>query len=502
MRGGFGSFSWYFGQVRVAPDDPDHVYVMDVQFMESTNGGATWRTQVGTHVDHHALAFHPVDPTLAINGNDGGLARSQNGGQSWTRVARLPVTQFYEIGLDPNDPEQFYGGTQDNGTLKSFGTDIWRDILGGDGFYVIVDPTDSDVVYAERQRGVLFKITNTQLRVATVGIDPSEERNWSTPVAMDPNNHRVLYYGTTRLYRTEDGAASWTPISDDLTRRLNYPLIGTLTTIAVAPTNSDVIYVGTDDGNLWVSNDYGATWTHIADGLPFRWVTRVVVDPTEANTAYVTYSGLRWRDPQPHVFRTRDQGQTWENITANLPDAPVNAFAVDSKNTNYLYLGNDLGAFVSPNGGQSWETLGEGLPAVSVYDMKIFENDTLRFLAAGTHGRSMYTLDLSNVPAFNVATEDETPVPEAIVLEAGYPNPFTTQTTLTYRLAQRADVRLEIYDIQGRRVATLFEGPAPAGTQTATWNAANVASGTYVARLTASTASGQSTRTTTLTRVR
>ena len=510
LDGGFGNFSWFFGQVRVAPDDPDLVYVMDVRFMRSVNGGRTWTRQTGTHVDHHALAFHPIDPSIVINGNDGGLALSQNGGVTWEKVFDLPITQFYEIGLDPTNPTQFYGGTQDNGTLKSNGPDNWERILGGDGFYVIVDPDNPSTVYAERQFGGLVKITGAQTNSATRGIPSNASRNWSTPIAIDPNDSQVLYYGTDRIYRTEDGAENWEAISDDLTRDLDeFPLIGTLSTIAVAPTNSNVIYAGTDDGKVWVSSNYGATWNDITgDELPFRWVTRVVVDPTDEQTAYVTYSGLRWNEAQPHVFRTRDRGQTWENITNNLPDAPVNAFAVDPRNPNYLYLGNDIGAFVSEDGGASWALLGEGLPAVSVYDMKIFESidlrtgETTRFLAAGTHGRSMYTIDLSDVPGVPTAVEDDASIPQAIALEAGYPNPFTTSTTLAYRLSERADVRLEIYDVLGRRVTTLYEGSAAPGAHTSVWNASGVAPGSYVARLTVTSGTGPSVYTTTLTRVR
>ncbi|MFQ5570189.1 MAG: T9SS type A sorting domain-containing protein [Rhodothermales bacterium] len=503
---GFGNFSWYFGQVRVDPENPDQVYVMDVDFMRTTDGGDTWDQQRGTHVDHHALAFHPVDPTFLVNGNDGGLALSQNGGTSWTEVADLPVTQFYEIGLDPSNPNRFYGGTQDNGTLRSDGPDDWDIINGGDGFYVLVDPTDPNIIYVESQRGSLVKIENGRRRTATSGISAGENRNWSTPVVMDPNDAQVLYYGTTRLYRTIDGTDSWVPISDNLTKKLGYDLIGTITTIAVAPTNSNVIYVGTDDGNVWVSDDWGATWHDVTGDLPLRWVTRVVVDPTDEHTAYVTYSGLRWRDPQPHVFRTTDMGASWENITADLPDAPVNAFAVDPKNPDYLYLGSDIGAFVSPNGGEAWEPLGEGLPAVSVYDMKIYEDSTQRFLVAGTHGRSMFTLDLSDVPPAQpdtpTALDADTPVPAALALESAFPNPFTDRTTLTFRLVQHAEVRLDVFDVLGRHVATLVEGPAAPGRHTTSWNAVAAASGTYLARLTVTTPSGSSVHATTMTLTR
>ncbi len=593
LRSGFSNFSWFFGQVRVAPDDPDLVYVMDVSFMRSANGGATWTFQGEPkipHVDHHALAFHPNDPTFIVEGNDGGLAISQNAGVTWTKIFQLPITQFYEIGLDLTNPDRFYGGTQDTRTLRSNGPDNWEVIHGGDGFYVIVDPTNPNVVYAESQFGALVKIVNGQARSATSGIPPRsrEKRNWSTPVVMDPNDSQVLYYGTNRIYRTENGAEFWEPISEDLTRRLAaFSLLGTITTIAVAPTNSNVIYAGTDDGKVWVSNDYGGTWNDITgDDLPFRWVTRVIVDPTDEQTAYVTYSGLRWRDPQPHVFRTRDRGATWENITNNLPDAPVNAFAVDPRNPAYLYLGSDVGAFVSQDDGVSWTILGEAMPAVPVYDMKIFEDETQHFLVAGTYGRSMYTLDLSSMPdpiavpillhiepssgfqgdtlnvvltglgftdglssvAFtpstgitihstrinnnsqiivNISVADDAPpgsrevivtnesissterhpfmvisLPKAIALEPGYPNPFTTHTTLTYRLPERADVRLEVYDMLGRRITTLFEGTALPGTHTTTWDASATVPGAYVARLTVLSSTGPSVHSTMLTRVR
>ncbi len=500
LSGGFGGFSWYFGQVRVHPEDPEQVYVMDVNFMHSTDGGQTWARQAGTHVDHHALAFHPTDPSFQINGNDGGLALSQNTGVSWTPVADLPVTQFYEIGLDPNNPGRYYGGTQDNGTLRGERLDDWTLINGGDGFYVIVDPTDPNVVYAESQHGGLVKIVGGQATRATNGIPSGDPRNWSTPVVMDPNNPQVLYYGTNRLYRTEDGTASWERISPELTKGLGLALIGTISTIAVAPTNSSLLYVGTDDGNVWVSEDYGATWRDAtAAPLPFRWVTRLVVDPRDDRVAYATFSGLRWRDPVSHVFRTSDRGRTWRDLSEGLPDAPVNAFAVDPRNPAVLYLGSDIGAFVSLDAGASWQALGEDLPAVPVYDLKIYEDATQRFLVAGTHGRSMYRLDLAAVPT---AVEAATPAPEALTLEAAYPNPFREAATLTYRLAAPANVRLEVFDALGRRVATLFDGRAAPGTHTAAWQDAYAAPGLYLARLTAKTTSGQTTRTTTLTRVR
>lgn len=501
--GGSQGFSWYMGQVRVHPEDPDLVFVMDISFMYSQDGGKNWRTVGNLHSDHHAQAFNPLDATFSINGNDGGLGISQNRGLSWEPMTDLPITQFYEIAIDPSNPDRVFGGTQDNGTVGTEqALNEWYKINGGDGFYVIVHPDDPNIIYAESQNGRLVKLDNGRIRTVLNGIRSSDPKNWSTPVVMDPNNPEVLYYGTNRIYRTVNGADQWVSISEDLTKDIDYATLGTVSTIAVAPTNSDVIYAGTDDGNVWVSDDYGATWQDITGNLPLRWVTRVVVDPHDENTLYVTYSGLKWRDPQPHVFRTRDMGQTWEDISSNLPDAPVNAFAVDPHNTDYLYLGSDVGAFVSEDGGLTWELLGGNLPAVSVYDLKIYEDDQQRFLLAGTHGRSMYKLDLSGVPGLPTAIDTDLPSLSPIALDPAYPNPFTSEATLSYAIPQQTDVRLEIYDILGRHISTLVKGSVRAGTHSVVWNATAFAPGTYLAKLTAMTQHGPQVYTTTLTRTR
>ncbi|MEM6337839.1 MAG: hypothetical protein AAF752_14810, partial [Bacteroidota bacterium] len=320
-------FSWYFGQIRAHPTDTLQVYVMDVIMARSTSTVGTYQeTGLNLHVDHHALAFQPGNPDLILNGNDGGIGRSTDGGRTWTTVRGLPITQFYEIAFDPSNPERLYGGTQDNGTVRTAtgNLDDWDRINGGDGFYVIVDPRDPGVIYAESQNGGLTKITPEGRQNALSGISTSEPRNWSTPVVMDPNNPDVLYFGTDRLYRTTNGAASWTPISPKLpARSVSSPRLGTLTTIAVAPSNSDVLWAGTDDGTVWTSRDGGGTWTRVDAGLPVRWVTRIAVDPTDDEVAYVTFSGLKFRDPQPHVFRTRNGGERWSDISGNLPDAPI-----------------------------------------------------------------------------------------------------------------------------------------------------------------------------------
>lgn len=406
IRQGTGGFSWYFGNVRVNPDNPDQVFVLDVAFMRSDDGGMNWPVIYGYgnpyydfHVDHHALAFHPTDPGAIIDGNDGGINISSNLGNSWSKVPLLPVTQFYEITVDQTNEFGYYGGTQDNGTLRTLtgNSNDWEEIYGGDGFFVIVDPVNPSIIYAESQYGYLGKSTNggRYFNSALSGINLTEPTNWSTPVVMDPNTHTILYYGTNRIYRTINSASSWAAISPDLSRQIPESRMGTITTIAVAPCNSNVIYAGTDDGNVWVSDDYGNIWQNITNDLPLRWVTRIAVDPANEAIAYVTFSGLKWKSAQPHIFRTTNFGQTWIDISGNLPDAPINIAMVDAFHSNLIYVGNDVGCFFSADSGFSWNVLGQGLPIVPVYSMDIHK--ATRKLLIGTHGRSMYTLDLSDL---------------------------------------------------------------------------------------------------------
>jgi len=482
LQNGFSSFSWYFGQVRVHPTNPDIVYVLDFSLMKTTNGGTQWLDVLpfNVHVDNHALAFKPGDPNTLILGNDGGIYNSSNGGSSYTMVEDLPFTQFYEIGIDKTNPQRLYGGTQDNGTDRTNTGAIndWEHIYGGDGFYVIVAHDNPNIIYAESQFGGLGKSTDggNSFDNATNGINGSEKTNWSTPVIMDPNNSNILYYGTNKVYRTTNGAALWTAISPDLTNG-NQVRLGTVTTIDVAKTNSNVIIAGTDDANVWITSNNGTNWVKVSLTLPYRWITRVAIDPSNENIAYVTYNGLKWRDPQPHVFRTSNKGQTWTDISNNLPDAPINAFAVDPQRPNVLLVGSDVGCYVSLNTGQTWQFAGSGFPMVSVYDMKI--HPTAYYLVIGTHGRSMYKISMNELVGIN----SNNTIANSFSLSQNYPNPFNPRTVISYQLAVSSDVSLRVYDALGIEVATLVNQKQNAGSYAVDFNGEGLSSGIYFYRL-------------------
>ncbi len=396
LNGMTGGFGWYFGQVRVAPGNPDIVYALGVNMFKSTDGGNSWDyADAGIHVDNHALYILPDDPDLIYNGCDGGVNYSANGGDSWTTYHDMANTQFYAITIDPHDPDRLYGGTQDNGTMRTLtgATDDWNEINGGDGFYVIVDHTVQSTIYAEYQWGWFRKSTNGGSSFTTEldGMDYNIERhNWNTPFVMDPSDHNTLYYGSHLLYRTTSAAGYWTAISGDLTDGADPGNLtfGTITTIDVAASDGDVIYVGTDDANVWVTTDGGDNWQDISATLPERYVTRVTVDPRDAATAYVTFSGYKESSYLPHIFRTVDYGQNWADITGDLPEAPVNDIIVDQDADSALFIGTDFGVFYTVDLGQTWNPLGTGMPIAAVHDLAF--DSTTRTLVAGTHGRSMY----------------------------------------------------------------------------------------------------------------
>ena len=402
LSGFLGGFGWYFGNIRVDPTEPNRVFVLGVDLYRSTNGGSSW-SNVGysIHVDHHAMFISPLDHNRIYSGCDGGVNLSTNGGTAWSTCTNQPSTQFYAITLDQLNPQRLYGGTQDNGTLRTLSgaPNGWEQIFGGDGFYCIVDFTNSNVIYAEYQYGYLLKSTDLGYSWNYVmdGINYSADRhNWCTPVAMDPMNHNILYYGSNRLYRTTSGGSSWTAVSGDLTNgpgsgNLTY---GTITTIEVAPSNHNLVYVGTDDANVWVTTNSGGNWTQINSGLPNRWVTRVTADPYSDSIAYVTLSGYRDDSPLPHIYRTSNRGSSWQSISSNLPEAPINDVLVDSINPSVLYVGSDVGVYISTDAGGSWTPLGTNLPITTVDDLALHQ--TSRKLVAGTHGRSMFTCLVSS----------------------------------------------------------------------------------------------------------
>ena len=481
---------WWFGNIRVDPANPDIAFVLGLNVWKTIDGGDNWFFSSGNmHVDHHGMSIHPQNSNVIVSGNDGGIYLSEDGGSSYIKSSNLPITQFYTCEVDFREPQRLYGGTQDNGTNRTLSgsLDDWQRIFGGDGFYVLVDPADNRFVYVEFQWGNLFRSVNggNSFIAARSGILPGDRNNWNSPLAMDPGDPQTLYFGTNRVYRSTNRAASWSPISPDLS---NGPssgnlVFGTVTTIAVASSNSNVIYAGTDDGNLWVTQDGGNEWTNISASLPQRWITRVAIDPFDEQIAYVTISGYRWAEPLPHIFRTTNTGSSWEAISGNLPEVPLNDVIIDPETNTVLYIASDAGVFVTENLGSDWTVLGDGLPNVPVNDL-VFHNPT-RTLIAATYGRSMYKINLGAITSL---AENENPQPRDFVLFQNYPNPFNPETTIRFSLKNASTISLEIFNSLGQKVRRLPAGSLAPGNHQVVWDGKDdlgnpLSSGHYIYRL-------------------
>lgn len=477
----FSSFGWFFGNVRVDPNNAQNLYVLGVPLMQSVDGGENWfQTAFSNHVDNHGLEIHPQNSNFIVSGNDGGVYISQDGGNDWQHVQVLPITQFYQAEIDNLVPERIYGGTQDNGTIRTLtgALDDWERILGGDGFHVIVDPVNNNNIYAESQWGNLQRSTNGGFSFDySFGGGPMDRTNWNTPVVIDPSNPNRLYYGANILYRSENKGVDWQAISTDLTDGLHPSgsfAYGTITSIAVAPSKPEVIYVGTDDGNVQVSLNDGATWSNISAGVPDRYVTEVAVDPVDENTIYVTLSGYRLVDYQPHVLKSTDAGQNWEDISGNLPEVPVNDIIIDPDLLDTYYIANDLGVWYTIDAGENWEILDSNLPLTIVNDL-VFHAGTRKMVAA-TFGRSIQKIDLSEL-----ISSSKSPIQDNQVLGI-FPNPVSGQATIQLDLKNNQAASLEVFSMSGQKVQALPFTNFIVGANTLTWDFSSLAAGSYFLR--------------------
>ncbi len=470
LSGMNSNFGWYFGQIRVDPANENRVFVMGVDLFRTDNGGGSWNS-ISTwelHVDHHAMFFDEANHRI-VEGNDGGLYTSEDNGNNWTKINNLALTQFYAIDIDRQNPERIYGGTQDNNTIRTLtgSTSDWEPILGGDGMFTLVDYTDPNTIYAEYQWGNLYRSDDGGWSMNPIA-DPmlGDRINWSAPLAMHPVNPATLYFGTYRVWKSTDKGSSWLPVSGDLTAGINQYFY-TVTTIAISEVDPSIVVAGSGDGKIHVSTDDGQTWQNRSAGIPLRWVTRVATDPFDAQTIYATISGFRWDEPLPHVFRSVNLGQTWTDITGNLPEFPVNDIVLDPGIPHRIIVATDAGVYGSANGGLSWSWVWDGLPAVPVYMMKI--HAPTRTIVAGTYGLSSYKANLDDILT-GIAPRNDMKTGRL----TANPNPVGESTQLKFYLPESQFVQIRIFDLNGKVAGTIFSGDMPKGNQQISWNAVNI----------------------------
>lgn len=406
LDGLYYTYGYYFAQVRVSPKNPDNLYIMGVPLLVSRDGGQSFQrtdTIGEVHSDHHAMWIDPQNPKHVLLGNDGGLYVSYDAGARWDHINNTSVGQFYSVAVDNDKPYHVYGGLQDNGSAMGSSQNVpneghWEDVFGGDGMYCLPDPSHEGVAYSGFQFGNYYRIDKQhhQYTYITPKADIGAPRlrfNWRTPLVQSVHNKEILYIGAQKVYRSLDRGDHWTAISDDLTKNLpqgNVPY-STISEIAESPLQFGLLYVGTDDGKVWVTQDGGADWKDISAGLPDLWVSSICPSPHEQNTVFVTLTGYRQDHFEAYVYKSEDNGEHWTRIGQNLPDEATNVVEQDPEVPGILYVGTDGGTYISMNGGTNWQVL-DGIPNVASYDMAIQHRDGE--LVVGTHGRSVYVVDV------------------------------------------------------------------------------------------------------------
>ncbi|WP_027879128.1 WD40/YVTN/BNR-like repeat-containing protein [Mesoflavibacter zeaxanthinifaciens] len=415
------SYGYYFGHIYVSPANKEHLYIYGVPILKSKDGGKTFTSisAENVHADHHALWINPKNPNHLINGNDGGVNITYDDGETWIKNNSPSVGQFYAINVDNQTPYNVYGGLQDNGVWKGannapedrswqqYGQYPWEMIMGGDGMQIEIDNRNPNIVYTGYQFGNYYRL-NLDTEEQTY-IQPKHQLgespyrfNWQTPIQLSSHNQDILYLGGNKLMRSLDQGNTWEAISDDLTKggKKGNVAYGTLTSISESPFQFGLIYAGSDDGLLHITKNGGASWQNISTSFPKDlWVSRVIASSHKKERVYATLNGYRWDDFSVYIYRSDDYGQTWKNISSNVPMSPVNVIKEDPVNQNILYLGTDNGAYVSFNKGETWQAFSEGLPAVAVHDLVIHE-DTNDLLLA-THGRSIYKTNVANLQKYD-----------------------------------------------------------------------------------------------------
>ena len=425
MSGHSGTYGWVFAQMRVDPNDENRIYTLGLWINISTDGGATFEPDRGKiHMDQHGMWIDPDNSNYILAAHDGGISVSYDKGENWRNlIEELPMAQFYNVEFDNSEPFRVFGSVQDHHSFYSEvdlsrGKDKirpteWEYTLGAEGSTHVVDPRDNSSIYASLFYGKLAKATvegypdDMEWVLPTTFPDEPEFRGqWMAPTLLSNHNPDIVYHGIQYVLKSTDQGGTWDPISPDLTYNdpekqgdISYQ---TITALEESKFNPRLLYVGTDDGRLWRTRDGGKNWEDMRkDPLPVRWVSRIVASKYDFGTVYVTQTGRRDDDAAVYIWRSTDFGSTWEDISANVPAGPVNVIREDPEEKDILYLGTDVGVYVSKDAGESWEVLGD-LPCTYVHDLAIQARENLLIIA--THGRGMFVLDADPI---NKAQEEE-----------------------------------------------------------------------------------------------
>lgn len=412
-----GTYGWVFGQIRVDPNNENTIYTMGLNLNQSTDGGKTFQSLRGPHVDHHGLWIDPLNSNYLLNVQDGGLTISYDKGKTWKfPIEELPLAQFFNLGYDFSTPFRIFGSIQDHGSYYgvvdlSRGRDRvpvneFKDILGGEGTSHTMNPVDNNTVYASNFYGTLARAELNKYPQGTKNLLPQmmpEETplrgEWVAPTLISTHNPDIIYHGMQYLMMSKDKGNTWEIISPDLScndqNKMGDISYQTISVFDESPLRFGLIYAGTDDGRIWRTKDGGKNWTEIRNGaVPQKFVSRIIASKYDIGSVYMTQTGKRDDDFQIYIWKSTDFGDSWQDISGNIPVGPVNTIREDPVNTDILYAGTDGGVFVSKDGGKKWDLLGN-LPFVYVHDLAIHPRDNMIIIA--THGRGIWVMDANLV---------------------------------------------------------------------------------------------------------
>lgn len=458
VAGGTGPH--YYQELYASPHHYDRLYLMSNYMIISDDGGKTYRNmnEENKHVDNHAIAFNPSNPDYVLVGTDGGLYETFDLTETWKFVANLPVTQFYKVAVDDAEPfYHIYGGTQDNNTqggpsrtdnVHGIRNSDWYVVLFGDGHQPATEPGNPDIVYAEWQQGNLVRVDKTTGEMVYIQPQPgagegAERFNWDAPILVSPHQPKRLYFASQRVWRSDDRGDSWQAISGDLTKnqeRIELPIMGstqgwdmpwdllamsnynTITSITESPVQAGLIYIGTDDGLIQVTENGGEAWRSIEVGdLPgvpeTAFVNDIKADLHDLDTVYIALDNHKYGDFKPYLLKSSNRGKSWKKLSSGIPENSIVWRVVqDHVDPSLMFVGTEFGLFVSVSGGNQWRKLNGGMPTISVRDLAIQkrEND----LVAATFGRGFYVLDdysrLRNVSSDGVTENTMFPIKDAL----------------------------------------------------------------------------------------
>ena len=512
---------FYFSRIVIDPKNPDVIVKAGLSGSISRDGGKTFKDLGFMHSDIHDIAFHVKDSDYMFAGTDGGVYRSWNGGTTFEIVENLPLAQFYHVSVDNAEPYNIYGGLQDNGSW--FGPNAaaggvkaanWTSVGQGDGFRVLKHPT-KNIIYSEMQGAEnVWRYDIEKGRIKTIQPLPKKGQpklrfNWNAPIAVSNSQPDRLYIGSQFVHKSEDQGESWETISPDLTtndpkKQLQEDSGGlsmdnsgaenhtTIFTIAESPLNANIIWVGTDDGNVQITKDGGKTWVNTVENIPNlpqnTWVYHIEASVHDAGTAYAVFDGHTSGDMTPYVYKTTDFGISWTSIATDDIKTFARNIQEDTKNPNLLFLGTEMGLYITNNGGESWSQFTNNLPPVAIHYIAL--QDQTNDLILGTHGRGIIIIDdispLREINADQLAEKLYFFEPKGLVMRdksSGFPESFGTETQFVgenptriaqfkYLLPKRhtfGKMSMEIQDLEGNKVATLNPKKSK-GVNIVSWN--------------------------------